>query len=779
MAITFVSSGEQFTSTDATPISFTVDIGTRTDGLLLVFVGTSDGVTHTHANPTWNGVAMGEAETAISLTTTGVYQRVSCFYLVNPANGSNAFSLTYADGSTNTASFSYVVAAWFDGAFQTQASILDQHTNATGATDPSLSGTPAEDNELVVAMYASEADAVLTPAQGATIQDADNGTRTMGVTYIIQTTAAAQTMSWTGTDNNWVGIIATFKAVSVAQPPIVVLNTADAITLGQTPTLSFTGTSDAADPIRYNIQVSTSSIFEGDPYLSDSVAGSGASIHPNPNGETAWTGKRQVDDRPGQSLAGGGGFLNQVKTQISVDALTDGNTVARIYEHAGTFGTTSAPLNAAAVNDTPTPGWIAQSDPIYFDTGSPTQVYTFDFDSSNKPLLVNGTHYMLLFDWWAESTDFTNTIVFTGDSTPTAAGNAYIDGDSANNGPRLDFDITFELYEQAHQLDKVSGTDSGYSGTPDNTDPFASAQAVTFTVQEADALTVGLTYYWRVRGIDPDGTNTYGDWSETREFTVGGTNTPQTVAGTLTTAGAIIKATAKAPTGTLTTAGAIVKSVAKSIPGTLTSSGALATARGYVRAFEGTLTSSGALIRNTGKALVGTVTSSGALVTARGYAATLAGTLTSSGALNRATSKLLSGALTSAGVLQRNTAKLFVGALATAGDLAAELAGGLAQAVGGTLTMAGTITRATAKNLAGTLTPAGAISRAIGKAISGALSFLGSLIAALVGEAEAHLDVTLTDAAVYVVTLTDSAVTTATLTDSAVYTVALSDSSRS
>jgi len=37
-----------------------------------------------------------------------------------------------------------------------------------------------------------------------------------------------------------------------------------------------------------------------------------------------------------------------------------------------------------------------------------------------------------------------------------------------------------------------------------------------------DTLTASTTYYWRVRAIDPSGTNTYGAWSSTRSFTVTG-----------------------------------------------------------------------------------------------------------------------------------------------------------------------------------------------------------------------------------------------------------------
>lgn len=66
-------------------------------------------------------------------------------------------------------------------------------------------------------------------------------------------------------------------------------------------------------------------------------------------------------------------------------------------------------------------------------------------------------------------------------------------------------------------VDVVSGTDAGFSGSPDNTDPFTSGQQVTYTVQSA--LSVG-TYYWRVRGIDPSGSNGYGEWSTTRSFDI-------------------------------------------------------------------------------------------------------------------------------------------------------------------------------------------------------------------------------------------------------------------
>lgn len=249
----------------------------------------------------------------------------------------------------------------------------------------------------------------------------------------------------------------------------------------------------------------------------------------------------------------------------------------------------------------------------------------------------------------------------------------------------------------------------------------------------------------------------------------GGTNTPKAVDGTLTSSGVMTTARGyvRSLAGTLTTAGAIVKSVVKSIAGTLSSSGALATARGYIRDFAGTLTSAGSLVKATTKALVGTVTSSGALTTARSYVRLLAGTLATAGDLVAdlagELAQAVGGTLNMAGAVTRQTGKSLAGTLTSAGILLRSTAKTLA----GTLTAAGTLTRNTGKTLAGTLAPSGTIARAISKAIAGALSFVGTLLSQ--ASNVPLLDVEISDSAVY----------TATLTDSAVYTVTLSDSSRS
>lgn len=75
-----------------------------------------------------------------------------------------------------------------------------------------------------------------------------------------------------------------------------------------------------------------------------------------------------------------------------------------------------------------------------------------------------------------------------------------------------------------------------------DTDPFASADQVTYTVQAALAA---ATHYWRVRAKDPYGDNEWGAWSSTRSFTIsggGGGTSIKTILG-------VTKASVKTVTG--------------------------------------------------------------------------------------------------------------------------------------------------------------------------------------------------------------------------------------
>lgn len=174
-----------------------------------------------------------------------------------------------------------------------------------------------------------------------------------------------------------------------------------------------------------------------------------------------------------------------------------------------------------------------------------------------------------------------------------------------------------------------------------------------------------------------------------RQVTAAVTSTAftQAVAGTLTSAGTLVRANAKLVAGTLTTAGALVRKTTK--PG-----------------FAGTLTSSGALTRQAGKKFAGTLTSSGTVSAVRAALVALAGTLTSAGTLRRSVAKPLSGTLTSSGALVRSVARLLAG----------------------TLTSAGAVTRLISKSLVGTLGLAGSLAKRIATAFTGTLTSAGAVV---------------------------------------------------
>jgi hypothetical protein len=203
----------------------------------------------------------------------------------------------------------------------------------------------------------------------------------------------------------------------------------------------------------------------------------------------------------------------------------------------------------------------------------------------------------------------------------------------------------------------------------------------------------------------------------------GGTDTPKAVAGTLTTAGAVKRATTKTVAGTLTLAGALATKIgfSKAVAGTLALAGALATQGGFAKAVAGTLSTAGAITRAITKSAAGTLTTAGAVARARGYARAVAGALTTAGALAAYTQ--------------------------------------LTQAVGGTLVLTGTVKKGISKWFAGVLS-------------------LGGLLSAFAPNA-AHVDVTLTDSAVTRVTLSVVRATSASTSDSSVTAVTLSHASRS
>lgn len=374
--------------------------------------------------------------------------------------------------------------------------------------------------------------------------------------------------------------------------PSVALNSpADTGTTSDTtPTLDFTGTDAEGDDVRYQVQIDTVNTF-------DSQGTTWRALSLNDNGVL-------YDDPSEATNTDNISFFAWIK----LDALNRDHTIW-MNGHGGSFGqgyqfyvkdTNVLSIDVAYVAGLDSALEITDTDWHFvgFVRNSGTWTVYLDDQSevvgTNSPFSIGSESLEVVGGWvndgvataqfegriaqlgyWEAVLDSTNIANLLAGDTPdtistglvvhlalnddTAWGtNPGSDGDFTTSGTLTEVDgPTFGV---GALIDVVSGTDSGFAN-PDNggdTDPFNSGENIQYTVQSA--LSVD-TYYWRVRAIDPSGSNTYGSWSSTRSFdiTAGDTTTPQTITGK-----ARIE---KATTQTVTGKGRIEKSTSQTITG--------------------------------------------------------------------------------------------------------------------------------------------------------------------------------------------------------------------
>lgn len=330
-------------------------------------------------------------------------------------------------------------------------------------------------------------------------------------------------------------------------PPTVALNspTDTASISDTTPDLTFTGTDGDSDDITYEIQVDTADTFDsqtGSPTTVDSYSETNQSTDTT-LGSGSNTGAAQSFTPSSTS------DIYSAKLYLKKTGTPTGNVTVSIYAHSGTYGTSSVPTGSA----------LATSDALDISTLTTSYVLTeLLFTGSNRINLVSGTHYVLVVNYSAGS----SLQIGLDNTSSTHGGNASFFFSSWNASSSLDLCFYVITADVAPLLDKVSDTDSGFTDVTNgaHTDPFPSGEQVKYTVQAGDALSDG-TYYWRVRGIDPDGSNTYGDWSDTYSFDL---TSGTTSSATETGVARITKTVTKTETGK----SRIQKTVTQDIQGT-------------------------------------------------------------------------------------------------------------------------------------------------------------------------------------------------------------------
>lgn len=369
---------------------------------------------------------------------------------------------------------------------------------------------------------------------------------------------------------------------SINTAPTVALNTPTNTATGQslTPTLAFTGTDTDGDAISYEIQVDTVNTFDS-LLLSPSVVQSKSAVNSDSGtkdlslNSTPTVGNLLVavlsysQYATSRTVTPPAGFT-QAFTPVSGSAnSSDTDSIGVWFKtvEAGDGTSYVFTINGASTD--------ANSGGMYeianADNTSPINNYATDvttlganFTTATTPSVVpsvigclpiagiTGDNRQTVYG--SITSGWTTDIISEGTYHPSYAAHKNTLTTDTTTGINTTFTVSgsqpdaggamFTLLiapRPAPLIDKFSDIDSGFADITNgaDTDPFASGDQIGYTTS---TLTASTTYYWRVQGKDPTGTNIYGGWSSTFSFTTtsggGAVNASVTqTAGTLTLTG--------------------------------------------------------------------------------------------------------------------------------------------------------------------------------------------------------------------------------------------------
>jgi hypothetical protein len=350
--------------------------------------------------------------------------------------------------------------------------------------------------------------------------------------------------------------------------PTVALNTpSDSATgVSTTPTLEFTGTDAEGDDVRYNTQIDTANTFDsllGDgPVHDTTVVGTGngvntynlaglstsgpdriilVSVHTSNNATATPSATGLTFTQIGSGVSYGGDGLQSVwralaSSQLSglvITITSSGNpqssAVASSFSGCDVSGTNGE--NAIGNTNTASSSSSSTASASVTTTRNNSLVIGC-FGETRDYSITSGTDQTNIGD--ASGLSFSRAANNKQDSITTSASTSVTNNVTfGSSGPCGGMVIELKA-SLLPLLNKISGTDSGFANTvtPADTDPFNSGEKADYDVQGGDALTADTLYYWRVRAIDPTGSNTYGEWSSTRSFTVGDAPPPPSFTAT-------------------------------------------------------------------------------------------------------------------------------------------------------------------------------------------------------------------------------------------------------
>lgn len=290
------------------------------------------------------------------------------------------------------------------------------------------------------------------------------------------------------------------------QPPTVVLNSpANEAEVGSEPQLEFTGSDDESESIRYEVEIGSFTL-SGVSQITESTS---VALTPSTSTSTVFNG--QVVSLPACTV-------KSFSIKLSKNSTPTATIVGRIWEiGTGTYGTDARPNNTPVVLATSINSFSEADVAVSLTT------LTFNFNDVDLPEGNYCFGVEIIHTFGSTGSWFANRY----SSGDTYSGNRFTSVNSGSTWSTFTNDLFFEVdyLLLGSELSAVSGTDPGFQNldTPADTDPFNSGDRIRYTVQSP--LDEG-TYYWRVRGRDPSGSDTWGAWSAVREFTVAGGSGP-------------------------------------------------------------------------------------------------------------------------------------------------------------------------------------------------------------------------------------------------------------
>jgi len=473
------------------------------------------------ASASINSVTLGG--NAMSAGTQGNFDAVyaRAFYLAYPTGTTADIVVTYGAGATSTQNHIAVYSVTggvYSSTGADQSSDMDTTDRLTTGAITIASGGG------FIAIAAGATDTVAKTWANAT-EDLDVDAGDFRFTTATRTTALTATaVTCTGGTNGEDGALSYLLFTANVSPTVALNSPADTATITDTtPELIFTGTDTESNDIRYNVQVDTVNTFP-------SYIGIEDNFNDNSFNTSLWTRDSatqivEQNSRMELTTALAGNYVGLYSTgtfdltgkSIAIELVDGGNV-----DEVGMSSYEAYPLTLVHSSGNNF-GWILGYGEILVTTmvGGSRATVGYDWDQTTyRWIRLREASGVIYFEYSANGRDWTErnaenvSALFPITSLSIESVVGTWQAESITSTLVLD---NLNIYPAL--IDAVSGTDAGFLDSPDesDTDPFTSGTAVAYTVQSALDPD---TYYWRVRGTDPSGSNTYGAWATTRSFDV-------------------------------------------------------------------------------------------------------------------------------------------------------------------------------------------------------------------------------------------------------------------